>query len=173
MGRELAAFAGLFRRAVRERQMVRSPLAVRQVAGRNGEVISVPEAAPQDVRPSNVHWLTPRTWRRWIDVGLRGHTRGGVSRLAHSSAKTRDASSKGVRLRNLDQDDLPVLVQARRGWVRFMDRVSLACVELVPEALFGGGGRPYNGRPGAICETVPGRWALGCTESLDAEPLPF
>ncbi|MFF0001418.1 hypothetical protein [Streptomyces avermitilis] len=40
-------------------------------------------------------------------------------------------------------------VQARHGWVPFMDRVSLACVELVvSEALFGGEGRPYNGRPG-------------------------
>jgi hypothetical protein len=25
-----------------------------------------------------VHWLTPRTWRRWIDVGLRGYTKVGV-----------------------------------------------------------------------------------------------
>ena len=25
-----------------------------------------------------MHWLTPRTWRRWIDVGLRGHGRDGV-----------------------------------------------------------------------------------------------
>ncbi|GHE63395.1 hypothetical protein GCM10017771_86680 [Streptomyces capitiformicae] len=46
--------------------------------GRNGEVISVPEAAPKDVRPGNVHWLTPRTWRKWVNVGLRGHTRGGI-----------------------------------------------------------------------------------------------
>ncbi|MDG5809043.1 hypothetical protein P9869_41815 [Streptomyces ossamyceticus] len=56
----------------------RSPLLVRQIVGRNGGVISVPEAAPKDVRPSNVHWLTPRTWRKWVIVGLRGHTRGGV-----------------------------------------------------------------------------------------------
>lgn len=51
----------------------------------------------------------------------------------------------GVRLTDLDRDDPPVLVQARHGWVPFMDRVSLACVELVlSEALFGGGGRLYN-----------------------------
>lgn len=43
--------------------------------GRNGEAISLLEAAPKDLRPSDVHWLTPRTW---IDVGLRGHTRGGM-----------------------------------------------------------------------------------------------
>ena len=143
----------------------------------------------------------------------------------------------GVRLNDLDQDDPPVFVQARHGWVPFLDRVSLACVELVlNEALFGGGGRLYNAcelpadlleavperfqrvalpdypmwtgpedfpvrwfsAPGqllrldgldahswlhvrgrtradleAICETVPGRWSLGYTESLDAGPLPF
>ncbi|MFI8896311.1 SMI1/KNR4 family protein [Streptomyces paradoxus] len=143
----------------------------------------------------------------------------------------------GVRLRDLDQDDPPVFVQARHGWVQFLDRVSLACVELVlSEALFGAGGRLYNAcelpadllgavperfqrvalpdypmwtgpedfpvrwfsAPGqllrqdglgvhswlhvrgrtradleAICATVPGQWALGHTESLDAEPLPF
>ncbi|MGO4462589.1 SMI1/KNR4 family protein [Streptomyces sp. M-16] len=51
----------------------------------------------------------------------------------------------GVRLRDLDQDDPPVFVESRHGWVPFMDRVSLACVELVlSEALFGGGGRLYN-----------------------------
>jgi hypothetical protein len=51
----------------------------------------------------------------------------------------------GVRLSDLDRDDPPVLVRARQGWVPFMDRVSLACVELVlSEALFGAGGRLYN-----------------------------
>lgn len=51
---------------------------MRQVVGRDGEVITVPAARAKDARRSNVHWLTPRTWRRWIDVGLRGHTRDGV-----------------------------------------------------------------------------------------------
>lgn len=38
-----------------------------------------------------------------------------------------------------------MFVQARRGWVSFLDRVSLAGVELIlSEALFGGGGRLYN-----------------------------
>jgi len=32
----------------------------------------------KDTRPVNVHWLTPRTWRLWIDVGLRGHGLNGV-----------------------------------------------------------------------------------------------
>lgn len=51
----------------------------------------------------------------------------------------------GVRLADLDRDDPPVVVQARHGWIPFMDRVSIACVELVlSEALFGAGGRLYN-----------------------------
>jgi integrase len=51
---------------------------MKQVVGRSGEVLSVPVARAKDARRSNVHWLTPRTWRRWIDIGLRGHTRDGV-----------------------------------------------------------------------------------------------
>ncbi|MEU4497003.1 SMI1/KNR4 family protein [Streptomyces sp. NPDC023998] len=51
----------------------------------------------------------------------------------------------GVRQRDLGQDDPPVFVQSRGGWVPFLDRVSLACVELVlSETLFGGAGRLYN-----------------------------
>ena len=38
----------------------------------------MPAARAKDARSSNVHWLTPRTWRQWIDIGLRGHTRDGV-----------------------------------------------------------------------------------------------
>ncbi|MCQ4205729.1 SMI1/KNR4 family protein [Streptomyces longispororuber] len=51
----------------------------------------------------------------------------------------------GVRLADLDREDPPVLVHARHGWVPFMDRLSLASVELVlSEALCGDGGRLYN-----------------------------
>lgn len=35
----------------------------------------------------------------------------------------------GVRLRDLDQDDPPVFVQSRDGWIPFLERVSLAWVE--------------------------------------------
>jgi integrase len=76
--RELAAFASLYGWAVKERHLARSPVAMKQVLGRNGEVLTVAAAKAKDARPSNVHWLTPRTWRRWIDVGLRGHTQEGV-----------------------------------------------------------------------------------------------
>jgi len=79
--RELAAFMSLFKWAVREQHLPRNPVAMRQVLGLHGETRMVAEAKAKDARPSNVHWLTPRTWRRWIDVGLRGHTREGVPEL--------------------------------------------------------------------------------------------
>lgn len=76
--RELAAIASLYHWAEREGQVSRNPLVMRQVMGRNGAVIVTPAAKAKDARPTNVHWLTPRTWRLWIDVGLRGHNREGL-----------------------------------------------------------------------------------------------
>jgi integrase len=76
--RELAAFAGLYRWAVENGHVRRNPVAMEQVVGREGDVLTVPAARAKDAKSSNVHWLTPRTWRRWIDIGLRGHTRDGV-----------------------------------------------------------------------------------------------
>ncbi len=71
--RELAAFAALYRWAISAGYCVRNPLALKQVASRDGVAIAVPAARAKDARRGNVHWLTPRTWRLWIDVGLRGH----------------------------------------------------------------------------------------------------
>jgi hypothetical protein len=76
--RELAAFLHLYKWAVKNKAMTRNPVATKQVFGRWGEVLTVAEARAKDSRPSNVHWLTPRTWRRWTDIGLRGHTKEGV-----------------------------------------------------------------------------------------------
>ncbi|MEV3871600.1 site-specific integrase [Streptomyces sp. NPDC049906] len=102
--RELAAFSGLFAWAVKERWISRSPVATRQVLGLRGEVLTVAVAKAKDSRPSNVHWLTPRTWRLWINVGLRGHTRQGVpergwvGRLEDRNvAFTRLVTSSGLR----------------------------------------------------------------------------
>ncbi|MFJ4184138.1 integrase [Kitasatospora sp. NPDC089509] len=75
--RELAAFTALFTWAASQRIVESSPIALRRTAGRFGAV-SVPAARAADTRASNVHWLTPRTWRRWTEVGLRGHGRAGV-----------------------------------------------------------------------------------------------
>jgi hypothetical protein len=64
--------------AVQNGVVAQNPVGMREVAGRRGEVLLVAAAKARDARPGNVHWLTPRTWRRWIDVGLRGHGAGGV-----------------------------------------------------------------------------------------------
>ncbi|GAA2952239.1 hypothetical protein GCM10010478_61010 [Streptomyces erythrogriseus] len=76
----------------------------------------------------------------------------------------------GVRLGDLDQDDPPVFVQARHGWVPFLDRVSLACIELVlSETLFGGGGRLYNAceLPADLLEAVPERFKRVALPDVD------
>ncbi|MER7962808.1 integrase [Streptomyces ardesiacus] len=41
--------------------------------------ISRREDRAADAVSSRVSWLTPRTWGLWSDVGLRGHTRGGMA----------------------------------------------------------------------------------------------
>ncbi|MET7369379.1 SMI1/KNR4 family protein [Streptomyces sp. NPDC005566] len=68
----------------------------------------------------------------------------------------------GVRLRDLDRDDPPVFVQSRDGWIPFLERVSLACVELVlSETLLGGRGRLYNAceLPAGLIRELPTRFA--------------
>ncbi|MFD7087855.1 site-specific integrase [Streptomyces sp. NPDC059896] len=71
--RELAALTRLYKWAVRRRHMAASPVTEREVMGRRGEVVRVPAARATDVRSSNVKWLTPRAYRLWRDVGLRGY----------------------------------------------------------------------------------------------------
>lgn len=78
--RELAAFMNLYRWAVKAGLMKQNPVATKQVTSQYGEALTVAQARAKDARPSNVHWLTPRTWRRWVDVGLRGHTKKGGDR---------------------------------------------------------------------------------------------
>ncbi|MFF0291912.1 hypothetical protein [Streptomyces sp. NPDC005262] len=46
--------------------------------GRRGQVGEVADGKAKDARGSNVHWLTPRTFRLWVDVGLRGHGADGL-----------------------------------------------------------------------------------------------
>jgi site-specific recombinase XerD len=75
--RELSALASFFTWAVDNQHMERSPVAMKRIVGRDGMAAAVPAGRAKDARRSNVHWLTPRTWRRWIDVGLRGHTADG------------------------------------------------------------------------------------------------
>ncbi|WP_254708440.1 site-specific integrase [Streptomyces lunaelactis] len=131
--RELAAFVSLYAWAKREGYLPSNPVVMKDVMGRNGDVVAVPDQRAKDARPSNVHWLTPRTWRRWIDVGLRGHTREGVpergwvGRLEDRNvAFVRTLTSSGLRL---------------------MEGGSLLTFEIPKRQL--GGGRYYRGKVAA------------------------
>jgi integrase len=95
--RELAAFTALYRWATSQRLVETHPVAMRQVTGFSGQSVAVAAARAKDARSSNVHWLTPRTWRVWIDVGLRGHVRGGVPQAGWAS-RTEDRNVAFVRL---------------------------------------------------------------------------
>ncbi|MFI0910517.1 integrase [Streptomyces abikoensis] len=61
--REAAAFTKLFRWG----QVHPLPVDISRREDRAADAVS-----------SRVSWLTPRTWGLWSDVGLRGHTRGGM-----------------------------------------------------------------------------------------------
>ncbi|MFD8599331.1 SMI1/KNR4 family protein [Kitasatospora sp. NPDC059646] len=66
----------------------------------------------------------------------------------------------GVRLEDLGRDDPPVFVQSRDGWLPFMDRLSLAALELIlSESLFAES-RFYNAceLPADLIETLPHRF---------------
>ena len=83
--RELAALRRLYEWAARQGHVTVSPVAIRTVRDRHGDLVEVAQAWATDVRSSNVKWLTPRAYRLWRDVGLRGYTAEG----------RRDASWRG------------------------------------------------------------------------------
>jgi hypothetical protein len=58
--RELAALNRLYRWAVTQGAMVKSPVTERIRVTRAGEPVSVPAGRAHEVRSSNVKWLTPR-----------------------------------------------------------------------------------------------------------------
>lgn len=103
--RGLAALGRLYSWAVKQQYVSVSPIETREAIGRHGQVVEVPAARAKDARSSNVRWLTPRTFRRWVDVGLRGYFADGVpdatwaGRLAdRNSAFANLLFSSGVRL---------------------------------------------------------------------------
>jgi len=95
--REVAAFTSLYGWAAKNGYVARIPVAMKQVRGWSGDVVTVPAVRAKDTRRSNVHWLTPRTWRRWIDVGLRGHGRDGVPEVGWAG-RLEDRNVAFVRL---------------------------------------------------------------------------
>jgi site-specific recombinase XerD len=77
-GRELAALRLLYEWAARRGYIAGSPVVLRSVRLPDGGTAEVPELAPTNVRACNVKWLTPRAYRMWRDVGLRGYDAEGL-----------------------------------------------------------------------------------------------
>ncbi|MEV1174816.1 site-specific integrase [Nonomuraea sp. NPDC049784] len=76
--RELAAFKLLYDWAVGHGHVRRSPVVMLTVRARDGSVVEVAANSAKDVRTANVKWVTPRTFRLWRDIGLRGYTAAGL-----------------------------------------------------------------------------------------------
>jgi site-specific recombinase XerD len=118
--RELAALQGLYRWANRQGYVAANPVLTKTVRDRHGDLVQIPEAYATDVRSSNVRWLTPRAFRLWRDVGLRGYdAEGRRDRSFRGRHDDRNAAfadvlfSSGLRLTeagSLLTDELPRLL---------------------------------------------------------------
>jgi site-specific recombinase XerD len=71
--RELAALRLLYEWAEKKGHIARSPVLVHAVRLRDGRTAMAADQAPRDVRCSDVKWVTPRTYRLWLEVGLLGY----------------------------------------------------------------------------------------------------
>lgn len=71
--RGLAALARLYGWAAQREYVVASPVVMRSITGRSGQPVLVPAARAKNAQTSDVRWLTPRAFRRWVEVGLRGY----------------------------------------------------------------------------------------------------
>ncbi|MFE9367872.1 tyrosine-type recombinase/integrase [Streptomyces sp. NPDC006978] len=103
--RELSALARLYTWAEGRGLIPQNPVAMKEIVGRDGTVIRVPAGRAKDAKRSDVRWLTPRAWRRWVDVGLRGYGPAGLpdpawaGRLEDRNAAFADLLySSGMRL---------------------------------------------------------------------------
>lgn len=103
--RGLAALGRLYSWAVKQGYVSASPIETREAIGRHGQAVEVPAARAKDARSSDVRWLTPRMFRRWVDVGLRGFSTDGVPGAAwggrmedRNSAFANLLFSSGLRL---------------------------------------------------------------------------
>ncbi|MGC5364249.1 integrase [Streptomyces sp. DT24] len=79
--RGLAALIRLYEWAVQREHVMVNPVIMRSFVGRNGERLLVPAARAKNARSSEVRWLTPRAFRRWVEVGLLGYGANGVPSL--------------------------------------------------------------------------------------------
>ncbi|MFH9568935.1 site-specific integrase [Streptomyces sp. NPDC017454] len=103
--RELTALAGLYTWAEGRELLPQNPVAMKEILSRDGTTIRVPAGKAKDTKQSNVRWLTPRAWRRWVNVGMRGHSDAGLpnptwaGRLEDRNAAFADLLySSGMRL---------------------------------------------------------------------------
>ncbi|QHA09632.1 tyrosine-type recombinase/integrase [Streptomyces broussonetiae] len=128
--RGLAAVTRLYRWAVTNGHMTDSPVETRSVMGRRGEAMQVPTARAKGARASNVRWLTPRAFRLWVDVGLRGHTSAGII-------------TPGWRGR-LEERNTSFVDLLFSSGMRLGEGASLLTLEVPGVRL--GGGRYYHGR---------------------------
>jgi site-specific recombinase XerD len=71
--RELAALRLLYEWAEKKGYIARGPVLVHAVRLRDGSTAMAADQAPRDVRCSDVKWVTPRTYRLWLEVGLLGY----------------------------------------------------------------------------------------------------
>lgn len=76
--RELAAFKLFYGWMAAKKHIPSSPVLTHTVRTRDGETVEVADNQPKDVRASHVKWLTPRTFRVWRDIGLRGYKADGL-----------------------------------------------------------------------------------------------
>jgi hypothetical protein len=75
--RELAALRLLYEWAEKKGHIARSPVLVHAVRLRDGSTVMAADQAPRDVRCSDVKWVTPRTCRLRLQVGLLGYDTSG------------------------------------------------------------------------------------------------
>lgn len=76
--RELAACSHFYRWQASRGNVGASPVMAIAGLDRRGEFVTRAALQPTNVRSVRVKWLTPRAYRRWRDVGLRGYSAVGL-----------------------------------------------------------------------------------------------
>jgi len=90
--REVTTVNGFYKWAVARRHVAESPIVqrpsrARSRHGRGADGGETPAERRPDVRRDRVSWLTPRMYRTWRDVGLRGYQPDGLPDLAFRGAR--------------------------------------------------------------------------------------
>jgi len=106
--RGIAAINRLYEWAVTRGELIRSPILKHTITTHDRRTAEVPTALAHDARSADVKWLTPRAYRKWRDIGLRGYNKEGLLREDYRGrCDARDASftdfmkESGLRRREL------------------------------------------------------------------------